>query len=369
MSMTPLDELVPHYRRARDRWPTAPTLVAHYYTLIEAYEGTGQALIESVKSFVECVCRTIITDYGGSVSTGDPSTTELLVAALERLGLRNTRGVSKFDRVLSAHNRLADALSECRNQDGALAHGKDGYLDALAGHHVRMYLLTGDTILSLVLGALDGTQPDLNHTREPYERFSHFNSAIDGNIGVAATIDLDDGLVVLTFGTAGLPEGLELRVEPSRLIYQLDRAAFVEVLESLPHALDLEAVVPLPPLSTVVVDPPDFASPGDLVTILVASYNGPLATLRRDLEVEISSLGVGISSKLLAKLAPSLLNAFEASAGLDWPQRPALRARVLVGFKRVLRALGVRRPAQEHLADKLVEWFSGRCPNGAETPS
>jgi len=367
--MIPLDEIVPHFRRARDRWPTAPTLVAHYHTLAEAYEGTEQALIEAVKSFVECVCRTIITDFGGTVATGDPSTTELLVAALERLGLRNTRGASKFDRVLSAHNKLADALSECRNQDGALAHGKDGYLDALAGHHVRMYLLTGDTILSLVLGALDGTQPDLNHTREPYERFAHFNSAIDGSVGVAANVDLDDGLVVLTFGTPGLPDGVELRVEPSRLLYQLDRAAFVELLESLPHALDLEAGLPPPAAAEVAPGLADPSSRGRRVIGLVASYDGPLRVLRDDLESEIGSLGLGVHSKAAVKLAPSLLRAFEAASGLDWPQRPAMRARVLVSFKHVLRSAGARRPGQDQTAEKLLEWFASRRPAGAEVTS
>jgi len=364
--MIPLDELVPHYRRARDRWFQAPTLVAHYHTLAEAYEGTGQALLETVKSFIECVCRTIIADFGGTMVAGDPSTTELLVAALEHLGLRNTRGASKFDRVLSAHNKLADALNECRNHDGPLAHGKDGFIDALAEHHVRMYLLTGDTILSLLLGALTGKQPDLNHTREPYERFAHFNSAIDRNIGTAASVDLDNGLVVLQFKTHGLPDGLELHVEPSRLLYQLDRAAFVEVLDSLPSALFLDADVPS---ATISESGPGLEGPPGrdiLAAKLVAAYNGPLRTLRHDLETEIATLGTNIPAGAQPKLVPSLLRAFETAAGLDWSKRSALRARVLLNFKRVLRAAGARRTIQDDMAARLVDWFASKRPTGAE---
>ena len=52
----------------------------------------------------------------GPARLREPSTTELLVTTLDRLGLRNTRGASKFDRVLSAHNKLADALNDCRNE-------------------------------------------------------------------------------------------------------------------------------------------------------------------------------------------------------------------------------------------------------------
>ncbi|MBN1608483.1 MAG: abortive infection family protein [Polyangiaceae bacterium] len=363
--MIPFDELVPHYRRARDRWSTAPALVAHYHTLVEAYEGTGQALIEAVKSFVECVCRTIITDYGGAVP-GDPSATELLVAALERLGLRNSRGASRFDRVLSAHNKLADALSDCRNQDGPLAHGKDGYLDALGTHHVRMYLLTGDTILALLLGALEGTQPDLNHTREPYERFAHFNSAIDRNVGVYASVDLDDRLVILSFGTPGLPDGLELRVEPSRLLYQLDRTAFIEVLESLPRALDIEDAVAIPEAASGVPASTGSRTFQTLPTRLVASYSGPLNSFTAGLEAELLSLDLSVPPNASANLVASLLSTFEAASGLDWAQRPAMRARVLVGFKHVLRSIGARRSDQRQIAERLVEWFAARCPAGAE---
>ena len=47
-----------------------------------------------------------------------------------------------------------------------------------------------------MLGALEGTEPDLNHTREPYERFDHFNAAIDGAVGLGAEVDMDERLLV-----------------------------------------------------------------------------------------------------------------------------------------------------------------------------
>jgi hypothetical protein len=363
--MIPLDELVPNYRRARDRWGDAPTLARHYDTVEEAYGGSGHSLIESVKSYVECVCRTIIADYGAAVDT-NASTTELLVAALDRLGLRNSRGASRFDRVLSAHNKLADALSDARNHDAPIAHGKDGFLDALANHHVRLYLLTGDTILSLLLGAIDGSEPNLIHTREPYERFEHFNSAIDGAVGVESEVDYDDGVVVLEFRTPALSEGLKLRVEPSRLLYGMDRAAYVEILESLPSTLEVEDEVDepgaegepaLPPLATAAVSP--------VRPQIVKSYAGRFAGLKAGLKQLLTDQGV--TSAAVKRVLESLLAAFDEAAVLDWQHRESMRARVLVALKRVLRTAGSKHPPPDKLAAVVLQWLIENDPV-ARTP-
>lgn len=87
-----LDELAPSYRAATERWPQAPTLASHYQAVSESFSGSGHGLIETVKSFVECVCLTILGEYGEPMPSGTPSTSELLVASLRLLGLSNTRG-------------------------------------------------------------------------------------------------------------------------------------------------------------------------------------------------------------------------------------------------------------------------------------
>lgn len=356
--MIPFDELVPSYRRARDRWSDAPTLARHYDTVEEAYSGSGQSLIECVKSYIECVCRTIIADYGAAADS-DASTTELLVAALERLGLRNSRGASRFDRVLSAHNKLADALSDARNHDAPVAHGKDGFLDALASHHVRLYLLTGDTILSLLLGALDGSEPNLIHTREPYERFVHFSSAIDRVVSVKADVD-DDGVVVLEFRTPVLSEGLKLRVEPSRLLYGIDRAAYVEILESLPSTFEIEEDTDKPPAEGAPALPPMAIAAPPIRAQLVKSYAGRFAGLKPGLENLLSHQGV--PSTAASRVLDSLLAAFDDAAVLDWQHREPMRARVLVSLKRVLKSAGPKHPPPHKLAAVVLQWLIEKEP-------
>ena len=211
--------LPPNLWRSRERWPEAPTLATHYEAVVSSYNGNGHGLVETVKSFIECVCITILGEFGKPMPSSNPSTTQLFVETLGVLGLENTRGASKFDRVLSAHNRLADALSDMRNQDGPVAHGKDGFLDTLTSNHTRAFLLTGDTLLCLLLSALEGKNPDLQFTREPYERFSHLHDWIDSSVTVESSVEDEEDLpvIVLTLRTASLSEGALTEAPRARL--------------------------------------------------------------------------------------------------------------------------------------------------------
>ena len=99
--------------------------------------------------------------------------------ALKTLGLESGRGASKLGKVLSAHNKMADALIEMRNEHDPIAHGKEGFLDTLTTNECRAFLVTADTILALILAAYEGNEPDLRFTREPYERFARFHDRVD----------------------------------------------------------------------------------------------------------------------------------------------------------------------------------------------
>src|ERR1039458_7732068 len=189
--MEAFDAFVPQFRRAKERWPDAPTLAAHYANLIESYEGSGHGIIASSRSFIDCFCRTILNEFGKPEPPSDSKTTYLLGEALKTLGLENSRGASKLDSILSAHNKMADALSAMRNQHDPIAHGKDGFLDTLTTNEYRAFLVTADTILALLLAACEGTEPDLRYTREPYERFARFHDRVDQATSIDADVDAD----------------------------------------------------------------------------------------------------------------------------------------------------------------------------------
>ena len=369
-----LDELAPNYRAAMERWPEAPTLASHYQAVSEAFSGSGHGLLETVKSFIECVCLTILGEFGEPMPSATPSTTELLVASLRLLGLSNTRGVSKLDKVLSAYNRLSDALGDCRNEVGPVAHGKDGFLDTLYRSQLRTYLLTGDALLALVLAALEGTEPNLQHTREPYESFVGLHDRIDNSAIVRAEVD-DDGEVpvfVLSIGTPGLPEGVELRIEPSRVLYALDRAAFAEVLAASTTEMlhDEEAAeVEGPEVPSTAAETTAAETP---VARFTQTYLGKLNGIFVDFCGYLESLGLQPNKSLAdsaASLAPSLLATAEQYMGIDWRERQSLRSGMRVALSRVLARFGVPVSQARRDAEHMVSWLRIQIATEIDNPS
>jgi Arc/MetJ family transcription regulator len=360
--MDDLDALAPHFRRVMERWPEAPTLSNHYKAVAENHAGSGHGLIGTVKSFIECVCLTILGEFGKPMPSSDPSTTELLVEALRVLGLQNSRGASKIDKLLSAHNRMADALSEMRNENDPVAHGKDGFLDTLTINERRAFLVTADTILALLLFAHDGTEPDLHYTREPYERFAHLHERVDRAVTVEAAIE-DDGehqVVVVTLRTVGLSEGIQLRFEPSRLLYATDREAYVELLTSslAPPGAPLEQA-DIAQASDAAVEPIRASEPAPPAAEIVPSYEGALSPLKESLDQYLESLGLSAvgTAPVGVRLTDSLLATAERSMGLDWTAREALQAAMKVGLRRTLVQFGVDHDRAERGAEHLVSWL------------
>lgn len=233
--MVDLDALAPNYRRAKERWSDAQTLTQGYNALKICVEGSSHGLVDHVKSVIECVCVTTLAEFNKSLSTSTPGITELLVGALGCVGLHNSKGAGKLSKLLSGFNRLSDAISEIRNETGPVSHGRDGFFDDVGADLARTYLHVGDLILSVLLNAMEGTEPNLVMTREPYERFNHLNDRIDSAVSVRARVDpdADSSVIVITISPRTSAEAIEVRVEPSRLLYGVDRAIYVEILNGI----------------------------------------------------------------------------------------------------------------------------------------
>lgn len=370
--MADFDDFVPQFLRAKERWSDAPLLAQHYLAVKGSYEGSSQGIIASIKSFIECVCITILGEFGKDAPS-EASTVQLLSDALKVIGLDKGRGASRFGKLLSAHNRMADALNDMRNENDPIAHGKDGFLDALSENECRAYIITADAILALLLAGYEGTEPDLRYTREPYERFTHFHSKVDRAVSIEATVDSDQDIqtLVILLRTATLTDGVEIRLEPSELLYAIDRPAYVELLSSaaaLPQpAIEAEAAqetqveeLPLPAITLV-----------KTTTELVSSYDGKLSALKTPFGEFLMTLG-GLEAAIATtktELRDSLLAAFERCMGLDWIAREPLQASMRVAFRRILVKFGVQAERAEQTAERLLAWLKNNAATLPETVS
>jgi len=72
---------------------------------------------------------------------------------------------------------------------------------------------------------------------EPYDclRFSHFHHLIDTEVSLSSQISEEGGLIIEVKLPAG--DTLRLQVEASRLLYQLDRDAYIEALNAARNAV------------------------------------------------------------------------------------------------------------------------------------
>jgi hypothetical protein len=167
-----------------------------------------------------------------------PSLSDWLSAAVRALKLGDIRD-EKFKKLVSSHHKLAGALNDLRNQAGPASHGKDPYLERLAIHHRRSAVLAADAIVAFLHKAYLDAQLDPTSSREPWERFADNNALIDAHVGLAVETD-DEGLSSLQFLLPG-GDVLPLTIEVSRLLYQLDRDAYVEALNAARSVSDSEA--------------------------------------------------------------------------------------------------------------------------------
>ena len=375
--MDNLDTLAPNYRRAQQRWPNAPTLADGYNALAICFYDSTHGLVEHVKSFIESVCLTILSEFGQPKPSNTPTSTQLLVAALDALGLSNKRRATKLGAVLSGFKKLSDALSVMRNETGPVAHGKPGFLDSLTVDHTRTFLHVGDAILGVLLNALEGKEPDLVVTHEPYETFQHYNDRIDRDASVQVQIDEegDRPIIVFSVTTGSLEDAIELRLEPSQLLYGTDRQAYITVLETTKvvsavavdeatEEKEKEEMTVSESDDTPSVAPVEAVGP---VTAVMSVYDGTFDTLRSGLKTFLTLEGVNptvIAGK--EQLIDSLLATVDTNMALDWRNREPIQARIKVACKRVLVQFGTESEKADEIAKRIVMWLSQQTTNEDE---
>lgn len=224
----------PGIREACAHWGDAPMLTQTFEALEQTLEQNNDACIDCAKTIVEVVCQIIVESFHTAKAPirptqETPSISDWLSAAIKALKLGDVRD-EKFKKLVSSHHKLAGALNDLRNKAGPTSHGKDPYLERLAIHHRRTAVLAADAVVAFLHKAYLDSQLDPASSREPWERFSSDNLIIDAHIGLAVEQD-EDGSMYLNFLLPGR-EILPLPIQVSRLLYQLDRDAYVEALNA-----------------------------------------------------------------------------------------------------------------------------------------
>jgi hypothetical protein len=225
-------------------WSHAPMLQQTLETLEQEFADDNDACIDAAKAIVECACRLLIEElddpinpikeWPGSPLTKAIVTTNEWLSATNRLLKVVADHNDLFNKVVSQHNELASQLNVFRNKAGSISHGRIGTSDRLSKHHRRAALLAADAIISYLHEIYLELEPDPAKTLEPYERFARSNETIDSFAAIRAVTDEDGVLSAIVL----LPDGEEilLTIEPSRLLFGVDRVAYKAALDACREA-------------------------------------------------------------------------------------------------------------------------------------
>jgi hypothetical protein len=225
-------------------WRHAPMLQQTFETLEREFADENDACIDAAKGYVESACQVLIREIDdpnnpirgwpdSPIRDSHPSFRSWVNAAVRLLALSEGRD-DLFNKVISQHFTLTEALGKFRDIAGTVSHGKDGLTNKLSVHHRRAALLAADAIVSFLHQAYLEREPDPVRTFEPYERFEVSNAIIDEFSTVRADVD-EDGFLR---ATVLLPSGEEvpLAIETSRLLFGVDREAYKLVLNACREA-------------------------------------------------------------------------------------------------------------------------------------
>lgn len=220
-------------------WNHAPMLQQTFDTLKQTFADGHDACIDASKGLVECACRVIIENLDdpsnpikewkdSPIKAETPGFKDWVSAALRLLNLTESRD-DPFSKLLSQHFKLVDELGRFRNMAGPISHGKEGFSHKLSAHHRRAAVLAADALVTFLHEAYLEREPDPVTTLEPYERLPKSNALIDFYVDAEAASNEDGWLDVTLLLPGG--ETLDLTVEPSRLLFGVDREAYKYVLD------------------------------------------------------------------------------------------------------------------------------------------
>lgn len=225
----------PGIRAFCQHWSHAQNLQNTLETLEQTFAEEQDACIDAAKAMVECACRVIIETLDDpqnpqKPTESDPKLAKLLGTATKMLKLGEIRHRA-FSDLIREYNRLAEALRVFRNEAGTVSHGRDGFITKLSIHYRRAAILAADAIVTFLHEAYLEQELDPLLTLEPYDRFEFSNIVINRYAALQVNEAQEDGFLTIT---VLLPNGDEipLSIEPSRLLFGVDRQAYKVALSA-----------------------------------------------------------------------------------------------------------------------------------------
>ena len=194
----------------------------------EALKDFRPETIDFAKSALETICKAVLAERGIATVNGravsDLDFPPLVKEALKALGCQ--------DEKLRKHlGGLAESMAETRNRETIAGHGLEGDKAFIGKAGITLFVMTFGTIMEAIMGLLDAETPDLMTTKMTFDATQDrlVLAPLNQHMDTSATVEYspEDGSIFIN--------GKQLR--PSEILYQFDRAAYRQGIESAEEAL------------------------------------------------------------------------------------------------------------------------------------
>lgn len=224
-------------------WPDAPMLQQTFRALEKSYNDGNDACIDAAKGLVECACRTLISELddpsnpikgwkNSPIKNSHPTMSNWVTATILLLKLSVDKN-SPFNKLISQYHKIAEELSNFRNEHGPLSHGKYGFLSVLTNYHRDGALLAANSIIGFLHYSYLSIDPDIINTHEPYSFFDRNNNLID-EFSFFDKLSIDEVTNTINVKIVLSKDNIyELSLTPSELLFGVDRQIYKEILNSV----------------------------------------------------------------------------------------------------------------------------------------
>lgn len=169
------------------------------------------------KALIESTCKTILSDRGCEVNKNIKI--EKLVKDTLKVLKEEAQFKKNVNKTINGLNTVVKGLSELRNDEGIVSHGKDGYAKSPDPIQAQLAARAADAIVSFLIKIHKKYPADNPNKREHYDDYPEFNEYIDELIETVRIFDY--------------------KYQPSEVLFHVDQKAYFELhLEFLTQAED-----------------------------------------------------------------------------------------------------------------------------------
>jgi len=204
-------------RAVVDAAPKAFTILHQIEAIELNLEPQPEVAIETCRSLIESVCKTILSDLGENLPP-KPNAENLVSLVLKRLALFadpksvDAEAKEAVGDTVTGINKFVNGIGKYRRFFGLASHGRDGYRESVDGCHARLVAGVTDALVSFLYEAHRRLHGEEEWHRAFYGDHPDFDQYLD---------DEHDPSPILVFGD---------EYPPSKILFNVNQTGYLKRL-------------------------------------------------------------------------------------------------------------------------------------------